>query len=147
MIEVTFSKQWIHFRRSDLWPPTSTILKYSKIACFKTPIDMKLLVLSHLSSCQQDRIEKVCITSISNFSRIVNNDYLQFNNRVNIQWQTNNIVWISMSWWLEISVVWICYKLTRNLCLYWNYINEMPIILTTFYITVILLLLYGNAFI
>ena len=26
MIEVTFSKQWIHFRRSDLWPPTSTIL-------------------------------------------------------------------------------------------------------------------------
>ena len=26
IIEVTFSKQWIHFRRSDLWPPTSTIL-------------------------------------------------------------------------------------------------------------------------
>ena len=27
MMEVTFSKQWIHFRRSDRWPPTSTILK------------------------------------------------------------------------------------------------------------------------
>lgn len=27
MIEVTFSKQWIHFRRSDRWPPTSTILQ------------------------------------------------------------------------------------------------------------------------
>ena len=27
MIEVTFSKQWIHFRRSDLCPPTSTILQ------------------------------------------------------------------------------------------------------------------------
>lgn len=26
MSEVTFSKQWIHFRRSDFWPPTSTIL-------------------------------------------------------------------------------------------------------------------------
>ena len=26
MMEVTFSKQWIHFRRSDLCPPTSTIL-------------------------------------------------------------------------------------------------------------------------
>lgn len=26
MREVTFSKQWIHFRRSDFWPPTSTIL-------------------------------------------------------------------------------------------------------------------------
>ena len=26
MIEVTFSKQWIHFRRSERWPPTSTIL-------------------------------------------------------------------------------------------------------------------------
>ncbi len=27
MMDVTFSKQWIHFLRSDLWPPTSTILK------------------------------------------------------------------------------------------------------------------------
>lgn len=27
MMEVTFSKQWIHFRRSDRCPPTSTILK------------------------------------------------------------------------------------------------------------------------
>ena len=27
MIDVTFSKQWIHFRRSDRWPPTSTMLK------------------------------------------------------------------------------------------------------------------------
>ena len=27
IIEVTFSKQWIHFRLSDLWPPTSTILQ------------------------------------------------------------------------------------------------------------------------
>lgn len=27
MIEVTFSKQWIHFLRSDLCPPTSTILQ------------------------------------------------------------------------------------------------------------------------
>ena len=27
MIDVTFSKQWIHFLRSDLWPPTSTILQ------------------------------------------------------------------------------------------------------------------------
>lgn len=26
MMEVTFSKQWIHFLRSDLCPPTSTIL-------------------------------------------------------------------------------------------------------------------------
>lgn len=26
-MEVTFSKQWIHFRRSDRWPPTSTILR------------------------------------------------------------------------------------------------------------------------
>lgn len=26
-MEVTFSKQWIHFLRSDLWPPTSTILR------------------------------------------------------------------------------------------------------------------------
>ena len=26
MMEVTFSKQWIHFRRSDRCPPTSTIL-------------------------------------------------------------------------------------------------------------------------
>ena len=25
-MEVTFSKQWIHLRRSDRWPPTSTIL-------------------------------------------------------------------------------------------------------------------------
>lgn len=25
-MEVTFSKQWIHFLLSDLWPPTSTIL-------------------------------------------------------------------------------------------------------------------------
>ncbi len=30
MMDVTFSKQWIHFLRSDLWPPTSTILKESK---------------------------------------------------------------------------------------------------------------------
>lgn len=27
MIDVTFSKQWIHFLRSDLCPPTSTILR------------------------------------------------------------------------------------------------------------------------
>ena len=27
MMDVTFSKQWIHFRRSDRCPPTSTILK------------------------------------------------------------------------------------------------------------------------
>lgn len=27
MMDVTFSKQWIHFLRSDLCPPTSTILK------------------------------------------------------------------------------------------------------------------------
>jgi len=27
IIEVTFSKQWIHFLRSDRWPPTSTILR------------------------------------------------------------------------------------------------------------------------
>ena len=27
MIDVTFSKQWIHLRRSDRWPPTSTIRK------------------------------------------------------------------------------------------------------------------------
>ena len=27
MMDVTFSKQWIHLRLSDLWPPTSTILK------------------------------------------------------------------------------------------------------------------------
>ena len=26
MIDVTFSKQWIHFLLSDRWPPTSTIL-------------------------------------------------------------------------------------------------------------------------
>lgn len=26
MRAITFSKQWIHFFRSDLWPPTSTIL-------------------------------------------------------------------------------------------------------------------------
>lgn len=26
MRAMTFSKQWIHFLRSDLWPPTSTIL-------------------------------------------------------------------------------------------------------------------------
>ena len=26
MMDVTFSKQWIHLRRSDLWPPTSTML-------------------------------------------------------------------------------------------------------------------------
>lgn len=25
MIDVTFSKQWIHLRRSDRWPPTSTM--------------------------------------------------------------------------------------------------------------------------
>lgn len=25
-MEVTFSKQWIHFLRSERWPPTSTIL-------------------------------------------------------------------------------------------------------------------------
>lgn len=30
IIEVTFSKQWIHFRLSDLCPPTSTILGWSK---------------------------------------------------------------------------------------------------------------------
>ena len=33
MIDVTFSKQWIHFRRSDRWPPTSTILKCKR--CFE----------------------------------------------------------------------------------------------------------------
>lgn len=27
MMDVTFSKQWIHFRLSDRWPPTSTILE------------------------------------------------------------------------------------------------------------------------
>ena len=27
MMDVTFSKQWIHFLRSDLCPPTSTILQ------------------------------------------------------------------------------------------------------------------------
>lgn len=27
IIDVTFSKQWIHFLRSDRWPPTSTILQ------------------------------------------------------------------------------------------------------------------------
>ncbi len=27
MMDVTFSKQWIHFLLSDRWPPTSTILK------------------------------------------------------------------------------------------------------------------------
>ena len=27
IIDVTFSKQWIHFLLSDLWPPTSTILE------------------------------------------------------------------------------------------------------------------------
>ena len=27
IIDVTFSKQWIHFLLSDRWPPTSTILK------------------------------------------------------------------------------------------------------------------------
>lgn len=32
IIDVTFSKQWIHFRLSDLWPPTSTILWW-KIRC------------------------------------------------------------------------------------------------------------------
>lgn len=30
MMEVTFSKQWIHFLLSDLWPPTSTILMGTK---------------------------------------------------------------------------------------------------------------------
>lgn len=30
MMDVTFSKQCIHFRRSDLCPPTSTILKIVK---------------------------------------------------------------------------------------------------------------------
>ena len=27
MRAITFSKQWIHFLRSDFWPPTSTILR------------------------------------------------------------------------------------------------------------------------
>lgn len=30
MSDVTFSKQWIHFRLSDFWPPTSTILRRKK---------------------------------------------------------------------------------------------------------------------
>jgi len=30
MSDVTFSKQWIHFRLSDFWPPTSTILRGKK---------------------------------------------------------------------------------------------------------------------
>lgn len=31
-MDVTFSKQWIHFLRSDLWPPTSTILQGGHMA-------------------------------------------------------------------------------------------------------------------
>ena len=30
-MDVTFSKQWIHLRRSERWPPTSTILKRNKL--------------------------------------------------------------------------------------------------------------------
>ena len=30
IMDVTFSKQWIHFLLSDRWPPTSTILKAIK---------------------------------------------------------------------------------------------------------------------
>ena len=32
MMDVTFSKQWIHFLLSDLWPPTSTILTGKTVA-------------------------------------------------------------------------------------------------------------------
>ena len=43
MMEVTFSKQWIHFRRSDLWPPTSTILNNQILhachLCFGEPLE------------------------------------------------------------------------------------------------------------
>ena len=50
MMEVTFSKQWIHFRRSDLWPPTSTILQhwssvkeiYCKKNYFGEPLECRL---------------------------------------------------------------------------------------------------------
>lgn len=35
MMEVTFSKQWIHFRLSDFWPPTSTILQKQEVLNYK----------------------------------------------------------------------------------------------------------------
>lgn len=43
MMDVTFSKQWIHFLRSDLCPPTSTILgrrqatQRAAVACSSAP--------------------------------------------------------------------------------------------------------------
>ena len=37
MMEVTFSKQWIHFLLSDLWPPTSTILPQQQEESYAAP--------------------------------------------------------------------------------------------------------------
>lgn len=38
MMAVTPSKQWIHFFRSDRWPPTSNILNWDKWKLFVTPV-------------------------------------------------------------------------------------------------------------
>ena len=37
MMDVTFSKQWIHFLLSERWPPTSTILGPGHIQRMRTP--------------------------------------------------------------------------------------------------------------
>lgn len=49
MIDVTFSKQCIHFRRSDLWPPTSTILKFfQKISNYFTNLSCQIIYCSQI---------------------------------------------------------------------------------------------------
>lgn len=46
IMEVTFSKQWIHFLLSDLWPPTSTILALGR---GQTIEEMRQKNINHLS--------------------------------------------------------------------------------------------------
>ena len=44
-MDVTFSKQWIHLRLSDLWPPTSTILQQETLTWLLLLLLLVTLVL------------------------------------------------------------------------------------------------------
>ena len=57
MIDVTFSKQWIHFLRSDRWPPTSTILKIELEIWFDSIVTN--LQALHLRMYLEDKWQKL----------------------------------------------------------------------------------------
>ena len=52
MRAITFSKQWIHFFRSDLWPPTSTILPGASPGQNSDPIRAPCVLIAFQPPCK-----------------------------------------------------------------------------------------------